>query len=377
MKFRTEIIFFFMLFAHYIAAQSIENKDEFAATKKSVQLSTGIEMKYFESGKTNGIPLVLLHGYTDSSRSFQNVIQELLDLDKDLWIIAPDLRGHGETSLPEMHPMKNVSDYFKMSDFVNDVLDLIKQKNIAKIHLAGHSMGSIIAQEIALKEPEKISTLILLGTTADPKNNAFINEFLVSELVFGTWEKQLENQYGSTWREKSYRSTPMDMGSDVMDFLKENWVTETYAPATFLDAIYNETIKVPLGTWFGALEGMCAVNNTGRLENLKTRTMILWATGDVLFTEEFDQKTLKSALEKAFRKNSTASYFKTYGTFTEANNEIGHNFHWGIPKHVANDIFQFITNGNPSMDTKDKNQLKNDPLLPQVNSKIQFFGFHK
>jgi pimeloyl-ACP methyl ester carboxylesterase len=377
MKFRTAMMVFLMLCANWITAQSIENKDRFTAAKKSVQLSTGIEMKYFETGTTNGIPLVLLHGYTDTSRSFQNIIRELLALDKDLWIIAPDLRGHGETSLPELNGMQNVSDYFEMSDYADDILDLIKQKNIARIHLAGHSMGSIIAQEIALKNPEKISTLILLGTTADPKNNVFVNEFLVNELVFGTWKKQLEKQFGSAWREKLYRLTPMDMGSNIMDFLKENWVTETYAPAALLDSIYNETIKVPLGTWFGALEGMCAVNNTGRLENLKTRTMILWATGDVIFTDDPDQKTLKMILEKASRKNSTVSYFKTYGTFTKANNEIGHNFHWGIPKHVANDIFLFITNGNPNMDTKGKSGLNNNELLLRVNPKIQFFGSHK
>src|SRR5688572_33355692 len=73
---------------------------DFNRQKRVIELNTGICMKYIDTGNPNGTPLVLLHGYTDTSRSFQLLIQDLLRINRNIRIIAPDLRGHGETSMP-------------------------------------------------------------------------------------------------------------------------------------------------------------------------------------------------------------------------------------------------------------------------------------
>ncbi|WP_419212075.1 alpha/beta fold hydrolase [Maribacter sp. X9] len=48
-------------------------KDSTIVNKKSIALSTGIQMEYREAGNSDGRTIVLIHGYTDTSRSFENV----------------------------------------------------------------------------------------------------------------------------------------------------------------------------------------------------------------------------------------------------------------------------------------------------------------
>ena len=72
-----------------------QNKySEYRNVKKTIELNTGIRMSYIDKGDQRGKPLILLHGYTDTSRSFQLLIEELLKIRTDIRIIAPDLRGH-------------------------------------------------------------------------------------------------------------------------------------------------------------------------------------------------------------------------------------------------------------------------------------------
>jgi uncharacterized alpha/beta hydrolase family protein len=62
----------------------------FSLARRSVELSTGITMKYTETGRKEEVPVLLLHGVTDSGRSFQLMIEELSKIDSTLRIITPD-----------------------------------------------------------------------------------------------------------------------------------------------------------------------------------------------------------------------------------------------------------------------------------------------
>src|SRR5690606_30259818 len=135
---------------------------------------TGIEMTYIEEGNPHGDALILLHGYTDTSRSFKNVVNEILLLNNNLRIIVPDLRGHGGTSMPSFSKKND----FKMQYFAADILDLMIQKNISSAHFVGHSMGNIIVQEIANSNPGKVQSIILLGAFVNGKKNKAIQEYL-------------------------------------------------------------------------------------------------------------------------------------------------------------------------------------------------------
>lgn len=76
--------------------------------------------------------------------------------------IAPDLRGYGNS---------RVQSDFDMSDHLVDLKNLLDRLQIDRCLLLGWSLGGILAMELALQMPERISGLILLATAARPRSN--------------------------------------------------------------------------------------------------------------------------------------------------------------------------------------------------------------
>src|SRR5688500_10775027 len=68
-----------------------------AESKKAVRLANGIRLAYVELGDPNGQPLLLLHGYTDTSRSWSLMAPHL----SGYRLLIPDQRGHGAADAPE------------------------------------------------------------------------------------------------------------------------------------------------------------------------------------------------------------------------------------------------------------------------------------
>tara|TARA_R110000796_G_scaffold252571_1_gene388004 strand:+ start:50749 stop:51825 length:1077 start_codon:yes stop_codon:yes gene_type:complete len=310
-------------------------------TKKTITLNTGIHMKYLDAGNKNGRTILFIHGYTDTSRSFEQLIVELLKVNSDLRFIAIDLRGHGESSMPSPSSSNN----FRIVDFTEDILDFMKLKNLTKVDLVGHSMGSVIAQEIALEHPNKISSLTMIGALVNGKKNTAIQNFLIPELM-DNWKQKLITKYGKDWKNKSYLLSPENLGPSVTNFLKENWVTEAGVETSVLETIYKETIKIPLATWFGALETLSEFDHSKRMKKLKTPTLIIWGEGDELTVKE-DQERLLKACEKARQQNGTLVYYRSYGSIGSQNKAPGHNLHWGNAKIVATDFLEFISAEHP------------------------------
>ena len=321
--------------------------------KKSIALMTGIQMKYREAGNPDGRTMLLIHGYTDTSRSFENLMVELLEKDPNLRLIAPDLRGHGESSMPT----PSNSNSFEVSDFAADLLDFMRLKNITKVDLVGHSMGSVIAQEIALEHPSKVESLTMIGAFMNGKKNSAIQDFLMPELI-GKWEQQLKDRFGKDWKLKSYSLTPKDLGEEATTFLKENWVTDADSDTSLLAAIYLETIEIPLATWIGALHALSEVDNSRRMRKLKAPTLIIWGSGDDITTRQ-DQDSLLSSCEEAYRRNATPIYFRSYYGNGTGSNLPGHNMHWGNARKVASDILEFTGSCSPFESEENKLKVRN------------------
>jgi 3-oxoadipate enol-lactonase len=104
-----------------------------------------------------GFPLVLVHGAGMSLDQWK--LEGFLDrLSTRNKIIAYDCRGHGLSEKPQGYTLE---------DHANDVLNLLDYLGIARTNLLGHSMGSYIAQRVAIKEPSRIAKLLLIA----PKSN--------------------------------------------------------------------------------------------------------------------------------------------------------------------------------------------------------------
>ena len=365
-----------LLFIISTLALGQDKYSAYRGAKKTIGLNTGIRMSYIDKGDPTGKPLILLHGYTDTSRSFQLLTEELLKIRTDIRIIAPDLRGHGDSSLPDTKLCsKNPEKCFSQDLFVKDIVDLMDHLKIKEAVLVGHSMGSVIAQNLASNYSERFSRLVLIGTFVSGKDCVGISQFLMKDLVEGNWKSILEKQNSFNWPNDAYMITPAEMGEGVTTFLKDNWVAEACAPTDFIDAVYPETIGVKVGTWIGSIRMQASSDNRSLItQNLKTPTLILWASQDVIMLQS-DQELVKETFSAAARKNKIAVLYKTYGKLGlpeagTAFNEVGHNLHWAAPKQVALDIDSFMVNGYPIDNLPYANPLNTKEILIESKSNV-------
>jgi esterase len=109
-----------------------------------------VELAYEELGKSNRIPLLMLHGFFASSRNWRKIAERLSD---SFHVYVPDLRNHG---LSPHHPMM---DYPSMTA---DVLRFMDERSLSTAHILGHSMGGKIAMWLALNHPERVGKLIVV-----------------------------------------------------------------------------------------------------------------------------------------------------------------------------------------------------------------------
>ena len=72
-------------------------------------------------------------------------------------VLAPDLPGHGRSAGPSLASIAEMADW---------TAALLAAAGVAKAHLVGHSMGSLISLETAARHPDKVSALSLIGTAA-------------------------------------------------------------------------------------------------------------------------------------------------------------------------------------------------------------------
>lgn len=320
--------------------------------KCRVALPTGIEMAYLETGPADGPAVVLVHGLTDSSRSWSTTMEALHRLDPGLRILAIDQRGHGASSMPPVAQCAAAPEAcFRMADFAADLAAFLQAKGIAKATLAGHSLGSFVVQEVALDRPELVERAVLVATAARGVDNVALRDFVLKEPVEGSWKTALEAK-GKAYPADFYELTPLDADPNAMDWMARNWVVDPVAPLAFLEPYTPETAAVKLGTWIGATKALLATDNRARLAALAVPTLVIWGTQDSIFLADPDQVETKAALAAAAKDHGTRSFWKQYGlrplpASGVQEDDIGHNTQWGAPEQVAADIAAFVEDGRP------------------------------
>lgn len=328
--------------------------EDLAAGRCTVKLPGAITMAYVETGPKDGPAVILIHGLTDNIRSWSTTMAALHQRDPGLHILAVDLRGHGETSMPPQAACSPAPEKcFRLADFAGDIAAFMKAKKIAKATLAGHSLGSFITQEVALEHPELVERAVLVASSTKGVDNVALRDYVLKEPVEGSWKKSLEAK-GWKYPAGFYKLTPLKADPKAEEWIAKNWVVDPAADPAFLKPYVPETAKVRLGTWIGATKALLASDNTERLKSFAVPVLVIWATQDSIFLDA-DQKALKEALGEAAKAKGIPAYWKRYGVEPlpasgAQVSDIGHNVQWGAPEAVASDIDAFIKTGAPTAD---------------------------
>ena len=123
-------------------------------------ISQRLKLSYVDWGNPEAPPLILQHGGRDHARSWDWVAEELA---RDWHVIAPDLRGHGDSAWA---PDGN----YDMGPFVYDFAQLVHTLGHEQVSIIAHSLGGNIATRFAGLYPEKVRKLVNIeGLGPSPK----------------------------------------------------------------------------------------------------------------------------------------------------------------------------------------------------------------
>src|SRR5438105_12618100 len=100
-----------------------------------------------------GPVIVLIHGITGSSQTWEDVIEPLAE---NYTVVAPDLLGHGESAKPR-------GDY-SLGAYASGIRDLLAALGHDRATVVGHSLGGGIAMQMAYQFPERVDRLVLVSS---------------------------------------------------------------------------------------------------------------------------------------------------------------------------------------------------------------------
>jgi pimeloyl-ACP methyl ester carboxylesterase len=256
-----------------------------------VDLPTGVRLNYVERGNPHGTPVVLMHGYTDSRRSYDRVLPLL---PSSYRVFAVTHRGHGQSSKPDAG--------YGTADFAADLAAFLDAMDIDSAIIVGHSMGSSVAQRFAIDYPARTRALVLEGAFLPAPGNEAVREFFQTVRTF---------------------TDPIDPRV-VREFQQSTLARPV--PQEFFEGVVRDSLQVPARVWKAALEPYLTMDFSDRLGEIAVPTLLIWGDRD-----EFTLRAEQDALISAIAGSRLLTYTGT-----------GHCPHWEEPQRFAADLTAFM-----------------------------------
>ncbi|USU09953.1 alpha/beta fold hydrolase [Sphingomonadaceae bacterium OTU29MARTA1] len=154
-----------------------------------IALSTGVELDVAIAGDPAHPPVILLHGFPESHRTWRGIIP---DLARDHYVVAPDQRGFARSSKPEG------VEHYAADKILGDLIALADHLKIDRFTLVGHDWGGAIAWMAALGRPDRIARLVIVNAP---------HPYLFQRALFDEPEQRKASQYITR-----FRDTTIDRG---------------------------------------------------------------------------------------------------------------------------------------------------------------------
>jgi len=163
--------------------------------QRRVPLSTGIAMNVALAGPEEASPVILIHGFPESHRTWRDVAEKLSDRFR---LIIPDLRGFGQTDRPQ-----EVTAY-ATDTLIADIFALVDALGIDRFALVGHDWGGAIAWAAALRGDPRLERLAIVNSP--------------HPLIFQKSLIEDEAQRAASQYMRAFRNPGMEAGIEAMGF---------------------------------------------------------------------------------------------------------------------------------------------------------------
>ena len=261
-------------------------------SSKRITLPGNLTLNYYEKGSKLGVPVILLHGYTDSYHTYDSLLPFLNDKGH---FYAVTLRGFGDSDKPE--------GVYSPTILASDINNFMQKLNIESAILIGHSMGAAVAQRFALDYPGKTKALVLISTISDFRTNPLVQE--LSESINAM--KATDYEFARAFQRSSI---------------------EKMIDSSYFNLLVGESMKVPLHVWKSTITALKNIDYSNELGAIKAPVLILYGEKDPLCP-----RNGQIAMQKKLKQSRLIGY-----------RDIGHTPHWEIPEKTATDINFFLEN---------------------------------
>jgi haloacetate dehalogenase len=185
----------------------------------------------------SGPPLLLLHGNPENHVAWHKIASRLA---KNYHVVLPDLRGYGDSSLPEPGP-NHINYSFRA--MAQDMVEVMEQLGYRQFYLAGHDRGGRTSHRMCLDHPERVKKVCLM----DVLPNYFVWTNTTKAWAIGTWhwafmaqpEPFPERLMSAVPAEFFLKSRMVIRGGNGLDFL---------TPAVFDEYVRCYTLKTITGS---------------------------------------------------------------------------------------------------------------------------------
>ncbi|AVH72250.1 alpha/beta fold hydrolase [Nostoc sp. 'Lobaria pulmonaria (5183) cyanobiont'] len=253
-----------------------------------------------------GFPILGLHGHPGTGRSLSVFTNHL---SKRYKTFAPDLRGYGKS---------RYNGNFDMNDHLTDLEALLDRLKIEKCLLLGWSLGGILAMEMALRLPERITGLILVATAAKPRgshppitwqDNLYTGVAALLNYIKPSWQWNIE-----TFGKRSLLGYLIQQHTSIT----YNYIAKEAVPA------YLQTSPAATRALYSAIQS--GYNRLLDLQQIQCPSLVLAGEQDRHITSD-------SSLETA--RHLPNSQWQCY-------RNTAHLFPWEVPQLVLNDIDNWL-----------------------------------
>ncbi len=252
-------------------------------------LPTGVRLPYVSVGPRSATPVVLLHAWGESRRSFDRLMPMLAT---SVHALAVDQRGHGDADRPRSG--------YSLASLAEDVVAFMDALGLSSVVLLGSSSGGYVAQQVAAISPRRVAGLVLV---ASPRS-------LQGRPPFADEVDRLSDPVDETWVRGSLTWFPRY--HDV--------------PQWYVEDRVRDGARIPAHVWRASLNGLCDATPPCDAASITSPTLILWGDRDELLARE-----QADALVRAIPGSRMIVYADT-----------GHLVLWERPDRVATDLTAFV-----------------------------------